>query len=459
MKNKLTEGKILSTLIKLALPIMGTSFVQMAYNMTDMIYIGRLGSSAVAGVGTAGFFTWFAMALILIPKIGAEIGVSQSIGKDDMKAAKKYAKNTIILNIALGVFYGAFLIIFRKQLIGFFNLQNKDVVDMAIEYLVIVALGINFYFINPVFTGIYNGSGDSKTPFRFNVVGLISNMILDPVLIFGMGPFPAMGVKGAAIATVFSQAVVTSLFIISAKHSILIKGFSFKEFDLEYMKKMFKVGLPVAMQNGLFCIFAMIIARIIARWGEIPVAVQKVGSQIEAISWMTAGGFQTAISAFVGQNYGAGKWDRIIKGYKAAILSVSVIGIFATLLLIIGAEPIFAFFIPEEGTLPYGIAYLRILGVSQFFMCIEIATAGAFNGMGKTLPPSLVSTIFTGLRIPAALILSSPKLLGLNGVWWSISISSIIKGIVLTTWFIVYMKLRKSNLLKQHNLSTIEESM
>jgi putative MATE family efflux protein len=451
--NKLTEGKILSTLIKLAIPIMGTSFVQMAYNMTDMIYIGRLGSSAVAGVGTAGFFTWFAMAFILISRIGAEIGVAQSIGRDNIKSAKRFAKNAIILNIILGVIYAVFLIIFRNQLIGFFKLENKNVVQMAVDYLVIIALGINFYFINPVFTGIYNGTGDSKTPFKFNVVGLISNIILDPVLIFGLGPIPAMGVKGAAIATVFSQMVVTILFILYAKKSALIKGFSFKDLNMKYMKGIFNYGLPVALQNGLFCIFAMIIARIISGWGEVPVAVQKVGSQIESISWMTAGGFQTAISTFIGQNYGAGKWDRITKGYKLGMISVGVLGVFATVLLIVGAAPIFSFFIPEEGILPYGVAYLRILGVSQLFMCIEIATAGAFNGMGKTMPPSLVSTVFTGLRIPMALILSSPNLLGLNGVWWSISITSIIKGIVLTTWFMVHLKLRNSKQSKTENLA------
>lgn len=180
-----------------------------------------------------------------------------------------------------------------------------------------------------------------------------------------------------------------------------------------------------------------------------PIAVQKVGSQIESISWMTAGGFQTAISAFVGQNYGAKKWNRIVKGYKIGILTVSIIGIFATFLLIFGAAPIFSFFIPEESTLPYGIAYLKILGVSQLFMCIEIATAGAFNGVGKTLPPSLISIVFTGLRIPMALILSSPNLLGLNGVWWSISISSVIKGILLISWFIVYLKAQETKMVKE----------
>ncbi|EES92345.1 MATE family efflux transporter [Clostridium botulinum] len=441
MKNQLTEGKIFPVLIKLAIPIMGTSFVQMAYNMTDMIYIGRMGSSAVAAVGTAGFFTWFAMGLILISRTGAEIGVSQSIGREDIRSAKKYAKNTIILNILLALIYGSFLIIFRRQLIGFFNLGNENVIDMAINYLVIIAIGINFYFINPVFTGIYNGSGDSKTPFRFNVVGLASNMILDPVLIFGIGPFPALGVRGAAIATVFSQIVVSVLFILSVRKSILIRGFSFKDFDFEYMKNIFKFGFPVAMQNALFCVFSMIIARIISVWGNVAIAVQKVGSQIESISWMTAGGFQTAISTFVGQNYGAKKWDRIIDGYKAAVIIVGTIGVFATCLLIFGAEPIFSFFIPERSTIPYGVDYLRILGISQFFMCMEIATAGAFNGMGKTVPPAIVGIVFTGLRIPAALMVS--KYLGLNGVWWCISISSIIKGIILTSCFLIYLTIRK----------------
>lgn len=458
MKNKLTEGKILEILIKLALPIMGTSFVQMAYNMTDMIYIGRLGSSAVAAVGTAGFFTWFGMALIIISKAGAEIGVSQSIGRGDMNSAKKYAKNTLILNIILGVVYGAILIIFRNQLIGFFNIANKNVVDMALQYLVIVSLGMNFYFINPVFTGIYNGAGNSKTPFLFNLVGLISNMILDPALIFGIGPFPELGVRGAAIATVLSQVVVTGLFIIFARKETLMRKFSFKEFDKEYMRNIFKFGFPVAVQNGMFCIFSMIIARIVSRWGEVPIAVQKVGSQIESISWMTAGGFETAISAFVGQNYGAKKWDRIVQGYKAAILSVSVIGIVTTLLLIFAAGPIFSFFIPEKEALPYGIAYLKILGISQLFMCVEIATSGAFNGMGKTLPPAWVSTILNGLRIPGALILSSPKLLGLNGVWCSMSITSILKGLVLIVWFIIYLKAFNSNRVNNMQLDPVNKS-
>jgi len=182
----------------------------------------------------------------------------------------------------------------------------------------------------------------------------------------------------------------------------------------------------------------MVIARILAGWGSTPIAVQSVGSQIESISWMTAGGFQTALSAFVGQNYGANKWDRIYKGYFTAIGIISVIGIITSCLLIFLPGPIFSIFIREQNVIKDGIIYLRILGVSQFFMCIEITTSGAFNGIGKTIPPSVVGIALNAMRIPGALLLSIP--LGLNGVWWSISLSSIIKGIILTSWFILLLQ-------------------
>lgn len=442
--NNLTQGSIFKKLFLLAIPIMGTSFVQMAYNMIDMIWVGKLGSGAVAAVGTAGFFTWLAMAFIIIPKISAEVGVAQSVGKEDMKEAKVYIKHSIQLIICFAAIYALILIVFRRSLIGFFNLGDKVIINNAITYLVIIASGLVFYFINPVFTAIFNGYGDSKTPFVINVVGLIINIVLDPLLILGIGPFPRLEVPGAAIATIIAQAVVTLIFIIKAKQRKEL----FSQLDLlgkpdtAHVRKIIKLGLPVALQSGLFTIFGMVLARIVAQWGTVPIAVQKVGSQIESISWMTAGGFETAMSTFMGQNYGAKKWDRVYRGYFIGIAIVSVIGIFATILLIFGARPVFSIFIQEEEAIRYGIAYLQILGVSQLLMCIEITTAGAFNGLGKTMPPSIVGIIFNALRIPGAIILSSTSL-GLNGVWWAISISSICKGIVLSVWYIGLLKKKK----------------
>jgi putative MATE family efflux protein len=439
LRSKLTEGNILNKLIILALPIMGTSLIQMAYSMTDMIWVGFLGSRAVTSVGTAGFYTWLAAAFIVIPRIGAEVGVAQSVGKKDIKEAKNYMRHSIQMDIFFAVLYGIVMILFRKQLIGFFNIQGDDIVGMAITYIAIVGAGMVFFFLPPVFTAIFNGHGDSKTPFLINVIGLVTNIILDPLLILGIGPFPKLGVPGAAIATIFAQFIVTIVFIyiIRRKTDFFRELNFFEKPDWSHLGRILKLGIPAALQSGAFTVIAMVIAKILARWGSMPIAVQSVGSQIESISWLTAGGFQTALSAFVGQNYGARKWDRIYKGYYTAIGIIAVIGVITSCILIFVPGPIFSVFIREKEVIKEGIIYLRILGLSQFFMCMEIATSGAFNGLGKTVPPSIVGIIMNALRIPGALLLSIP--FGLNGVWWSISITSILKGIILTTWFIIFL--------------------
>lgn len=440
-KRDLTQGSIFGSIILMALPIMATSLIQMAYSMTDMIWIGKLGSGSVAAVGTAGFFSWLGFAFILIPKVGAEIGVAQSFGRKSFKDAESYARNALQLIVMAAAVYSVVIFLLRFKLIAFFNLNDSVVVDDAVKYLSIISLGVIFMFVNPVFSGIYNGSGDSKTPFYINSVGLIINIVLDPILIFGWGPIPVMGVRGAAIATVFSQFVVAAIFLYSMRteRSPIEHLHFFRKPSGEFVKKLTKFGFPVAIQSGLFTIFAIIIARIIAKWGPTPIAVQKVGSQIEAISWMTASGFGSAVSAFVGQNYGANKWDRIYKGYMSSLTAMGVFGLAASALLIFAAKPIFMIFIQEEEAVRIGIVYLQILGFSQLFMCLEIMTSGAFNGLGKTMPPAITSIVFTSLRVPGALILSSAALLGLNGVWWSISMSSVFKGSILVIWFLILL--------------------
>ena len=140
------------------------------------------------------------------------MGVAQSYGKEDLDRAKKFASNTLKLDMLIALIYSLILIIFRHQIIGFFRLGDSEVIKMATDYLLIVSFGLIFYFLNPVFSGIFNGSGDSSTPFKINTVGLIINMILDPLMIMGIGPFPEMGIKGAALATIIAQFTVTIIF-------------------------------------------------------------------------------------------------------------------------------------------------------------------------------------------------------------------------------------------------------
>ncbi|WP_024615417.1 MATE family efflux transporter [Clostridium sp. Ade.TY] len=438
----LTEGPIIKKLIALSLPIMGTSFIQMAYNMIDMIWVGRVGSSAVAAVGTAGFFTWLAMAFVIVSKMGAEVKVSQSVGRGDFDGAKNYIRTALQINIILAILYSLVLILFKGPLIGFFNLGDKEVIHMAETYLVAIVFGLPFYFINPVFTSIFNAIGNSRMPFFVNTCGLIVNIILDPILILGFGNFEGLGVLGAAIATVIAQIFVSLLFL----YNIFKSNYSYlkvnllKNFNFKCAKTICKIGTPVAIQSGLFTVFAMILGRIIAVWGPVPIAVQKVGSQIESISWMTTEGLAVALGAFVGQNFGAKKFDRILKGYKAILLIALGVGLFASILLIFFGNYVFSIFIPEQDAIIQGTSYLKILGYSQIFMCIEITTSGIFNGVSKTHIPSIISIVLTGARVPLAYILSSPNLLGIDGVWWAVSLTSILKGIVIIIVLIRYYK-------------------
>lgn len=441
----LISGNILKSLIALSLPILGTSFIQMAYNMTDMIWIGRVGSAAVAAVGTAGFFPWLGMALSYISKVGIEVGVSQSIGKGDKNERDKFIVNSILINIVLALIFTIIILVFKTPLIDFFKLGDSEVINMSHQYLVIVILGTIFSFINPVFTSIFTASGNSKTPFIINTVGLVFNMVFDPLLIFGFGPIPALGVSGAAIATVLAQLVVTLIFVYAYVKNEYIKGKKALKFiDKGYIHNIVKLGMPACLENGCFTIFSMILGRIVAQWGPVNIAVQKVGSQIEAISWMTAGGFGTALTTFIGQNYGAKEPERIKKGFKAT-LGVSIfVGILASILLIGFGRQVFSLFIPEPEAIYGGIEYLRILGYSQIFICIEITTAGAFRGLGNTSIPSIVSILLTGSRIPLAMVLSMPNILGVNGVWWATSSTSIIKGILMISlYYLVYIRNNK----------------
>jgi len=302
-----------------------------------------------------------------------------------------------------------------------------------------------FYFINPVLTSIFNGLGNSKAPFKINTIGLIVNIALDPILIFGFYKLPALGVIGAALATVIAQVVVTICFVymIIKNKDDLFNIRLFKNIEVNRYRVLLKLGMPVALQSGLFTLFSMALGIIVASFGPLAVATQKVGSQIESVSWMISDGLAAALSSFIGQNYGAGKYDRVDKGCKIGIFSAIIWGVFTSCTLIFFSRPIYSIFINEPLAIEKGADYLKILGYSQVFMCIEIIISGIFKGVNRTYTPSIIGILFTGLRIPLAMILCSPVILGLNGIWWSVTISSVIKGIILFSIFVILYNRKK----------------
>lgn len=439
----LLNGNIAKALFWLSLPIMGTQFIEMAYNLFDTMWVGRIGNQAVTAVGAAGTFMWICSGIAMIPQIGGQVMTGQSIGEGDMEKARRYARESLQLMFAVMFIYGALCIIFRHPLISFYRLHDADTAAASASYLAIVSAADIVMGLNIVMTGLLTAAGDSKTPFKYNAVGAVLNIILDPLLIFGIGPFPEIGVNGAAIATVFSECVSAFMFArFIHKDDYLFDVFDlFDGFESREIGTIIKLGTPPAIFNIGYAFISMMISRIIVTFGDAAIAIQRIGAEIESVSWMTADGFAYSMTAFTSQNYGAENYERVRKGFRTGTAMITAYGVAVTALLVLCAAPIFSIFIKEPDVIAGGASYLRIVGLSQLFMCYELGTSGAFNGIGQTKLPAAIGLILTAARIPACYLLM--PYLGLNGVWWAISVSSILKGILLNILFI-----RKAKKLK-----------
>ena len=438
MEGNLTKGPILKTLTKLAIPIMASSFLGTLYNITDMAWIGLLGSKAVAGIGVGGMFTWLSQGFASMARMGGQVQVAQCVGRGDKEKAHGYAQAAVQLATVMGLVYALVVLIFTKQMIGFFKLEDPEAYAAAFVYTKIACGLIVFSFLSVTLTGIYTAQGDSKTPFYANLIGLATNMILDPLLILGPGPLPKLGAAGGAIATVTAQFIVMSIMIlgiVKQKKENVLKGITlFAKIPAEYLNGICKIGIPTAIQGMAYCVISMVITRMVSAFGAEAIATQRVGGQIESISWNTADGFATALNAFIAQNYGAGEMGRVKKGYRASQWTVGIWEIFITLLFVCVPRPIANIFFHESKAIATAVDYLIIVGFSEAFLCIETTTVGALSGLGRTHLCSVISIIFTSARIPLAIILGGTSL-GLNGIWWALSSTSIVKGVLFVIVF------------------------
>lgn len=384
-------------------------------------------------------YTWFSQGFAILARTGGQVKTAHCLGAGENDSAAQYARGALQLGILFAVLYGLVSLFGASRLIGFFKLNSPEVIAQA-EWYVRIACGlVIFSYLNAILTGLLTAAGNSRTPFIVNVAGLVFNVVLDPVLIFGIGPFPELGVSGAAAATVTAQALVSLLFF----KAVLREKVLFPHLRLwvlvpvKVWREIVRIGVPSAVQNLIYAGISMILTRLITGWGDLAVAAQRVGSQIESVSWMVGDGFSAAVNAFLGQNYGAKRYDRVRRGYFCAIAMTAAWGLCTTFLLIGMARPLFSIFLQEEEVMAIGVNYLRIVGLSEMFMMVEQTSIGAFSGLGRTLYPSIVSVTFTSARIPVAVLLSS--VMGLSGIWWALSISSMVKGCILFVSFVVFL--------------------
>jgi Na+-driven multidrug efflux pump len=258
-----------------------------------------------------------------------------------------------------------------------------------------------------------------------------------------------LGIMGTGIGTLISQSLATYLFYrkLNLTKELRPTGVVFRKVLL---KNILGLGINPTIQRVSFTMIAIGMARIISNWGPAAIAVQKVGIQIEAISYMTAGGFMSALSSISGKAYGAKEYDKQWKAFCSGMILAFIIGFITSTVLILFPKALFSVFLSDEESLAMGRDYLVILGFSQLFMCLELMATGAFFGWGRTNIPALTGISLTLLRIPMALLFIHFWSHSLSSVWWSISISSIAKGVLLVSLYIILFRtfIRKYSLIQ-----------
>ena len=431
-KYDLTTGNILSKLLLVAMPIMGTQFLQMTYNLVDMFYLGRVGSDAVAASSTAGTYMWLASGLMLLGRMGAEIGVSQALGRRDEEDAQRYARGALAIATVLGIAFALVMVLFRGPLTGFFKLES-GVARNAERYLAIVGVAVPFTYVSAAINGIFTASGNSRVPFLANAAGLALNMLLDPLLIFGL----KMNVVGAAVATASAQMFVTLILALALFRS---KGRPFETFAVfrrlsaAHVRRMVSWSLPISLESLCFTLLSMLTTRIVSAYGTGALATVQVGNQIESLSWLVAGGYGSAVTAFVGQNYGARQQHRIDQCVRMSMSVMVVWGMIVSLVLFFFGGALFMVFLPERELLPLGIQYLRILSVCEIAVCIENVGSAAFRGSGQTRQSAIASISSNCLRVVLAYVLSKTPM-GIYGVFVAVTFATIVRGGSIVLWY------------------------
>ncbi len=433
----LTKGSILKNILIIALPLILTNMVNMLYNFTDMYWISQIGPEGVSAVGTTGVIIWMGASIMILVNLGTQIRISYAKGKEDKEKVKKITASSLKLSLIVSMSYGIFLFLFANQIIGFFNIDNPTTYTWAVDYLRICTFFIICISINQTYTAIYNGLGNTISVLIIMCIGLVINIFLDPLFIHVLD----LKVVGAAIATFIASFTSTIIFTIYTFKTTNLLDKIKDKLDIVECKKIINLGIFPTIQNMLFAGIAMIIMRFVSNFGDSAIAIQRVGNDIESLSWMIGIGITSAIGVFVGQNSAANKIDRVEQGSKIMVLTMLVYGIFVTSIFLTFPSEIFSIFFTDSVYISMGVDYLLIAAFAQIFMIMESTFTGIFNGYKKTNIAPFFSISGNLLRIPLAIGLSS--IMGLNGIWVALLISSIYKGSGLIIAYFYMKKTKK----------------
>jgi putative MATE family efflux protein len=431
--DRVVGGSLPRALVHLALPAVGSMLLNAAFGIVDTFFVGRLGAEAMAAMSAASYFLWSMYALISLTTVGTHAHVARRAGERDWRRMGRAAGEGLVLCLPVAALAIAFYLAVASPAFEFMR-TTGDVLGMARDYLDVVLYGLPVTLVFMVVGAIFQGTGDTRTPFWLLGGSLVVNALLDPILIFGWGPIPEMGLRGAALATVGSQALgaLPGLVLLLRRRLIAFRRPLLSLRSLSILR----IGLPTFLEGFLFCVVYVVLVRLILPFGVSGLAALGVGHRLESVTYFVALGFSQASAALVGQNLGAGQPGRAARGAWLSAAIVSAVALVVTAIFLLIPHWLMSAFIPDPATVADGTLYLRIVAIGQVAMAVEITLFGAFEGAGDTVPPMIVSVSLTAARIPLAYLMATGLGLGIAGIYWAISLTTVAKGILMGLWFL-----------------------
>ncbi|MFA5258924.1 MAG: MATE family efflux transporter [Candidatus Pacearchaeota archaeon] len=435
----LTEGSIIKSIIFLTIPIIIGNLLQSMYQLTDAFWVGRLGADAFASVSLCTPIIFLIIALTGGVGLAGGVLVSQYKGRKDHEKVNFVTGQTLVIATFLSIISSLIGYYFAPQIISLFGAEPA-VFNNAVSFLRISFLGMVFVFGYAVYQSLARAVGDVKTPIYIVFGTVLLNFLLDPLFIFGWKFIPAIGVGGAALATMFTQAIAffIGIFILSkGEKGIHLKTKHLKP-DFSLMKKIIFLGIPVSLEQSSRSVGMILMTGIVAGFGTIVLASYGIGGQMIMLVIIPALSLSIANSTLVGHNIGAGKIERAEKISKIStvlgFIVLSVIGV----LMFIFANQIISTFIPgDTAVINEGTRYIRVMALAFGLMGIQMSILGTLRGSGNVSTTMKLTLTVIIVQVLSGFILSKYILHNELGVYLSMPISTIVGA---TLALIVFFK-------------------
>ncbi len=436
-KREILEGDIVPLFFKLGWPLMVANLLQTAYNLADTLWLGRLphpeNTLSVGAMSLAWPFVFLLLSIEMGLGIAAVALISQHTGAKKYDEANKDAGQLYFILIILSIVLGATGYLVSDYFISILAEQGA-VVPFAVAYLEIIFLGFPLLLLFAAFSFTLRAYGDTITPMAIMSLTVVMNIVLDPILIFGTGPFPAMGIRGAAVATVFSRGIgaAISIYLLFTGRVGIKLRLSYLKPRLKRIESFFKIGLPATGARVFDALGFVVLTGLLARLPnqEEVLAAYGIGSRIINITFVVIFGLGIALSTMVGQALGSGNKKRADTIAKKGMILMAASMVIISIVLVLLRYPLMRFFIPNAPeVIRMGAYFLAILAIGGPFFGIFEAISGALNGSGHTLKQMFLSlTRLWAIRIPFVIILAFFFTMGSTGVWFAIALSNVIAG-------------------------------